>query len=319
MAKTYTYEWTSQKTGKPVSLSATISTKDTDTMSHLELHVSHNGREFRWNPLGLCGLTRKMGLPHTDFVTCPLKEIGGDAMIKLSIPWDIASDIQDKMDTAEADHVTYMMTDAKLRYEVHPDNILDINSGFSDSLISSLISRRVDMIGKDIEAANKEASHVFLIAMDDALSRKIKSQLDDIFFDQALDDYTPFPAHKWWSGEYLEVYNKQLAEHTAPGEAYIRSADVMTALDFLLADLFSAKLQDMVAEYDRTADKEANYAHHYTPEEVAAWEEQYNKVVNEGGEGYVPHIITQYEAAQAADMADACAAMIRKLKRIKRA
>ena len=65
MAKTYTYEWTSQKTGKPVSLSATISTKDTDTMSHLELHVSHNGREFRWNPLGLCGLTRKMGLPHT--------------------------------------------------------------------------------------------------------------------------------------------------------------------------------------------------------------------------------------------------------------
>lgn len=319
MAKTYTYEWTSQKTGKPVSLSATISTKDTDTMSHLELHVNHNGREFCRSHLGLCGLTQEMGLPHTDFVTCTLREIGGDAMIKLSIPWDIASDIQGKMDTAKTEHIAYMMTDAKLRYEVNPDNLLNTNSGFSDSLISSLISCRVDMIGKDIKSANKEVGHVFLIAMDDALRRKIKNQLDDIFFDQALDVYTPFPAKKSWGGEYLAAYNKQLAEHTAPGEAYIRSADVMVALDFLLADLFSAKLQEMEAEYDLTADKEANYPHHYTPEEAAAWEERYNKVVNESGEGYVPHIITRYEATQAADMADACAAMIRKLKRIKRA
>ena len=81
----------------------------------------------------------------------------------------------------------------------------------------------------------------------------------------------------------------------------------------LLAEYLPTQLRNAQDRYDAIVAKEASYPRHYTANEAAAWARSYNNVQNEGGEGYVPHIITQQEAAHAAENSAICAAMLHRL------
>lgn len=290
MTRNFTYTWASKATNAPLTLSAAVKTKDNDLTPSLNLSIEHNGITWTASPCGVGPIAGE--IPEWSTISFSAIANGRLSWLKVNTPRDVILSLRHELEAAQADHLTHMMTTADIRYEINPDNPNDVNSGFFDQLIESLIRARFEILAADCQAAPEQLHSVMFAALDQSLMCTLKSQLDDLFCEQA---------------------HAKLADLKAPGAAMIPAAEVVAAIDALLAKYIPAQLRTAQDRYDAIVAKESSYPRHYTAKEAAAWARSYNNVHNEGGEGYVPHIITQQEAAHAAENSAICAAMLRRL------
>ena len=308
--RNFSYTWNSKATNAPLTLSASVRTKDNGLTPSLNLSIEHNGITWTASPCGIGPIVDE--IPDWSTISFSAVANGRLSWLKVNAPRDVVLSLRHELEAAQADHLTHMMTTAGIRYELHPENPNDINSGFFDQLIESLIRARFEILA--VDQATPEALHsVMFEALDQNLLYKLTKQLDDLFAEQAHSNYTPFPVDPTWSKKTRDYLDTLLAEGKAPGAAMIPASDVVAAIDALLAEHLPAQLRNAQDRYDAIVAKEASYPRHYTAKEAAAWARSYNSLQNEGGEGYVPHIITQQEAAHAAENSAICAALLRRL------
>ena len=291
MKEHHEYNWTSVVTGEPTTLALDISADDDHWHPSMEVSLELHGITYRNSPIGLrpCG--------EADFGNLRLSGRDPKTGIKeivVKVPGSVLTEMNTAIVTANTTHISHMLTDANLRYEIHSTDGYGVHNGFNELVIAALLNKRLDVTTDHwIDCASK------------GLFSDVKRSLNAAFHNAAQASYTPFPEQDGWTGEYLAYYREMVANHTAPGVAYFKASDVVAEIDRILVRLLPAYIEQVIEYYRQIAASEAASQRKYTPEQAAEAERQYNDIHNEGGEGFVPHIVSSDEAEHARRMVSA--------------
>lgn len=295
---TYKYEWTSVATGEPVTLTQTIDAEKSWYISST-LSMVLRGTTFAADCYG-SDFPLVDGYREIKLLSRP----GRGTMLRVKTPDAICQQILADYRAAEQAHRDHLLTDANIRYTIHDTTSYGIYNGFNGDLINSMARHYI-----------RQLSEEFAPLISDEFLREVKKALDAQFNSAAQDTYTAFPEGENWSSEYLAVYRASVQDRTAPGVAYFKGADVFAALVEILNKQLPAYADKMATHYRAVAYKASSYPRQYTAEQARASEENYNRVVNEGGEGFVPHIVSGEEAENAREMVAVCNILYRNLTR----
>lgn len=170
-----------------------------------------------------------------------------------------------------------------VEYNIHDNTDYGINNGIGEETIKFFM---------------KNELHVDFF-VDDAIFYDIRKKLRSAFEPLAQETYIPYGIGTGKTPEYRARLEKEIAERTAPGRAYIpvdqflpifREIAVMELTKYVKASRDQAAA--IVTEEER-------YTTHYTPAQAKARDKAYNDLNNEGGDGFVPHTINIREAERA--------------------
>ena len=117
----------------------------------------------------------------------------------------------------------------------------------------------------------------------------------------AKSSYTPFPMHNDWTDEAKERYRVEMENGTAPGCADINDAIIEDHVRRIVDSRVYEYIAQRYAQCQKTICQAQQQKDIPSPVVARQREHEWNGAYNEGGYGFVPHVIDsdEYAAAQA--------------------
>lgn len=158
---TYTYEWTSVATGKPVTLTQTIDANESCYISST-LSMVLRGTTFAADCYG-SDFPLVDGYREIKLLSRP----GRDTMLRAKTPDAICQQILADYRAAEQAHRDHLLTDADIRYTIHDTTSYGIYNGFNGDLINSMARHYI-----------RQLSEEFAPLVSDEFLREVKKALN---------------------------------------------------------------------------------------------------------------------------------------------
>lgn len=140
---TYTYEWTSVATGKPVTLTQTIDANESCYISST-LSMVLRGTTFAADCYG-SDFPLVDGYREIKLLSRP----GRDTMLRAKTPDAICQQILADYRAAEQAHRDHLLTDADIRYTIHDTTSYGIYNGFNGDLINSMARHYIRQLSEE--------------------------------------------------------------------------------------------------------------------------------------------------------------------------
>lgn len=154
------------------------------------------------------------------------------------------------------------------------------------------------------DPAFKAAVKSYLISLHDLdyclyddISEAVHGHLrrDDHIALQAKEWYAPYPEQDGWTAEYKEYYRKGVIDKTYPGKCDVPDEIAVLWIRSAANAVLLAKAPIIAEKCRRTITKAENQSDIPSVEVARQREKKYNDLYNEGGCGYVPHIVHAVE------------------------
>lgn len=182
-----------------------------------------------------------------------------------------------------------------MRFEVNDTTAYGIYNGFnkSDPCMKELLKKELTVLYEKFWLEYSDVSDKIVRALNH--SDQIK--------DAAMTyNYTPYPVHESWRDDYKAYYINLMKEKAAPGHCDVPD-DVVAGWIHEIAPQYLNDCLNRIMDTYKNVIKRAESQYDIPTKEVANQRIQdWIRIENEGGEGYVPHIITDTEYEYAKDV-----------------
>lgn len=123
---------------------------------------------------------------------------------------------------------------------------------------------------------------------------------DNDIAQQAKEWYTPYPEQDGWTDEHKDIYRQGVIDKTYPGKCDVPDEIAVQWIRAAANAVLMAKAPVIAEKCRRTITKAENQSDIPSVEVARQREKKYNDLYNEGGYGYVPHIVhdVEYEHAK---------------------
>lgn len=272
-AKTTTYAWTSAKTGEEIKLFITSGAS--------ELRARFEAKaEMEFRGIKLSGSVDGTSI-HGE-ITLHGWQDDKRANVHITIPDEIADKISADLHAAAA-RFEYEFWHGTHSYRVNEDSEYRSYNGFGPS-----VGRMIRLVLKSIDPEG----HLSLNDSDRDIVHKVMGWLRSRFEAQAQATYTPRPADPTWCPEALKRHEELVAARKAAGTAEIKAEEIRTMIEALLRDEIEYRAPWEIHRIDALLKN----AKDISDEQARREEYQYNLIHNNGGDGYVPHVVGRGEA-----------------------